>query len=236
MKNIFRFISLLLLGLLPQFACNQYCDIPDFGIQSIQPAANPAGYEIFIAANGVDDATSVRFDAVSASVRTTEGGLIAQVPTGLAGTVSVSITSGNCTDSRSFDVLGAYPGNVPASPTLIVLPQTPASVPNNITNNYTNVFDPDHFIVLGDDGTGNLDFSTEFHNTNAFLTNNPVTGHYDKQNNTVVLVIDRTAKAGGTLDTLNGQFIAPLPQQAAAKTTLLLTSKNTGRQLALFTL
>jgi hypothetical protein len=95
-------------------ACKDKCDTGDFGITSLQPSANPAGYEIFIEAKGVTANTRVRFDEVdAASVKTAEGGLIVKVPTGVSGPVSLSIEEGSCSDSRSFEVLGTYPGNVP---------------------------------------------------------------------------------------------------------------------------
>jgi len=67
-----------------------------------------------------------------------------------------------------------------------------------------------------------------------FLNNNPVSGNYNFQTNTVFVVIDRSAKAGGCRDTLTGQFVPNLPETPEAKFTILLTFKRTGRQLALF--
>ncbi len=240
MENIRRLLAPLLFAALFFTSCKDKCDSDDFGITSLQPAANPAGYEVFIAAQGVTADTKVRFDAVdAASVKTAEGGLIVEVPTGIAGTVSLSIEEGDCSDSKSFDVLGAYPGNAPASPTSIVIPQAPGSLPTGISNSWVNVFDPDHRVSLQDndfpaDGIFD-DGEFEFHFGGlSYFNNNPVSGNYNFQANAIFVIIDRSAKAGGYRDTLTGQFIQNLPATPEAKFTILLTSKRTGRQLALF--
>jgi len=240
MKNVCRLLAPLLFAALFFTSCKDKCDISDFGIESLQPAANPAGYEVFIAAKGVTSATKVRFDAVdAASVKTAEGGLIVEVPTGISGTVSLSIEEGNCSDSKSFDVLGAYPGNVPASPTNIVIPQAPGSLPNGISNSWVNVFDADHNVSLQDndfpaDGIFDDGFFESHFGGLSYFNNNPVSGNYNFQTNTIFVVIDRSAKAGGYRDTLTGQFVPNLPETPEAKFTILLTFKRTGRQLALF--
>lgn len=240
MTTIRRLLAPLLFAALFFASCKDKCDSSDFGITSLQPAANPAGYEVFIAAKGVTANTKVRFDAVdAASVKTAEGGLIVEVPTGIAGTVSLSIEEGDCNDSKSFDVLGAYPGNAPASPTSIVIPQTPGSLPATISNSWVNVFDANHQVSLQDnDSPPNGIFDDgelEKHFGGlSYFDNNPVSGNYNFQTNTIFVVIDRSAKAGGYRDTLTGQFVPNLPATPQAKFTILLTSKRTGRQLALF--
>lgn len=242
MTNIRRLLAPLLLAALFFSSCKDKCDADDFGITSLQPAANPAGYEVFIGAQGVTANTKVRFDAVdAASVKTAEGGLIVKVPTGIAGTVSLSIEEGECSDSRSFDVLGAYPGNVPVGPTNIVIPQAPGSLPSGITNGWINIFDPEHTIFLLDDFNnpdGILDVgiggSTEYHQPNSFFNNNPISGTYDFAAKTISIVVDRSAKAGGYRDTLTGNFIQNLPQRPNVQGTILLTSKRTGRQLIIY--
>lgn len=224
--------------------CKNKCD-GDFGIQSIQPAANPVGYEIFIACKGVTANTKVRFDAEdAASVKVAEGGLIAKVPAGISGTVSLSIEEGDCSDSKPFDVLGAYPGNVPMSPTVIVVPQSPGGVIGGVTNEWINVFDADHQIQILTDGNnpgiiipndGTNFASQEYHfGGNSFLNENPVSGTYDTLSNQIFMVIDRSSKPGGYRDTLTGQFIAKLAQAPTATATMLLTSKRTGRQLVIY--
>ncbi len=237
MNNVLRLLVFLLLTTLVFPACKDKCDQADFGITSLQPAANPVGYEVFIACKGVTADTKVRFDAVEAiSVKTAEGGLIAKVPSGISGTVSLSVEEGNCSDSRSFDVLGTYPGNAPASPTVIVIPQAPGSLPTGISNFWNNVFDPTHHVNLQADEQAGvfLDSDREVSESNGFLDDNPVSGYFNIAANTIFIVIDRTAKTGGFRDTLTGQFIPTLPQQPDAVNTMLLTSKRTGRQLALF--
>ena len=240
MTNIRRLLAPLLFAALFFTSCKDKCDSDDFGITSLQPAANPAGYEVFIAAQGVTANTKVRFDAVdAASVKTAEGGLIVKVPTGISGTVSLSIEEGDCNDSRSFDVLGAYPGNAPASPTSIVIPQTPGSLPTGISNSWVNVFDPNHHVSLQDndfpaDGIFDDGFFESHFGGLSYFNDNPVSGNYNIQANNIFVVIDRSAKTGGYRDTLTGQFVPNLPQTPEAKFTILLTSKRTGRQLALF--
>ncbi len=237
MKNTFRLLIASLMILLCLAECKNKCE-GDFGIQSIQPAANPVGYEIFIACKGVTANTKVRFDAVdAASVKVAEGGLIAKVPSGIAGTVSLSIEEGDCSDSRSFDVLGAYPSNVPLSPPVIIIPQSPSGTIGFINNEWKNILDKNHRLSLQDSGTpfGVLsDFSVEIHDSIPYFNNNPITGKYDTLANTIFLVIDRTAQAGGYKDTLTGSFIANLPQKSDADLTILLTSKRTGRQLVVY--
>jgi hypothetical protein len=240
MKNIRQVLVPLFFGALFFAACKNKCDSGDFGITSLQPAANPVGYEIFIEAKGVTADTRVRFDNVeAASVKTAEGGLIVKVPTGISGTVSLSIEEGECNDSRSFDVLGTYPGNVPLGPTTIIIPQAPGSLPTGISNAYTNVFDPDHKLIIQDfeDPQGVIDegsFENYLTSDMPFLAFNPITGNYNVQTNTIFIVIDRTEKPGGYLDTLTGQFIANFPQTPDAQFTMLLKSRHTGRQLIVF--
>ncbi len=245
MKNQFVFPFLSLIGLFLLNSCKDKCAGGDYGIQSLQPAANPAGYEIFIAAKGVGADTEVRFDAVeAASVKTAEGGLIVKVPTGLSGVVSLSIQNGDCSDSRDFEVLGSYPGNVPPSPTSIIVPQTPGGYIGSVSNAWKNVEDELHslFLQTDDNNPGHIipndgtNFaSTEFHfGSNSFLNNNPISGTFDTLTNEILMVIDRSAKTGGYRDTLDGQFIQNLPQTPAAVVTMLLTSRRTGRQLVIY--
>lgn len=225
MKNTTFYLPFLLLGLLPFTACKNNCDKGDFSIRSIQPAANPVGYEIFIACTGVSANTKVRFDEVeAASVKTAEGGLIAKIPTGVAGTVSLSIEEGDCSDSKPFDVLGSYPANTPAGPTTVIIPQNPGGYPPDITNFWRNVADsllygiqltsdfPGHLLMADDeDGTNGGSIERYFGTGNDLLKNNPVSGTYDTLANTIFIVIDRSAKVGGYKDTLTGSFIPNLP-------------------------
>lgn len=229
----------MLFSLLLFAACKNKCDNDGFAIQQIQPAANKAGYEVFIAASGVSSNTTVRFDEVKAEVKTAEGGLIATVPTGLIGPVTLSIEEGECRDSKSFEIWSTYPSNVPQSPTVIVVPQAPASFPSGISNEWPNIADPKHKLSLQDDinQPGKLaSFSKEIYDNGEipFLDDNPISGVYDIVANTIFIVIDRTAKAGGYRDTLAGQFIAPVPEQPSASATILFVSKRTGRQLVIY--
>lgn len=243
MKNTFLLlVTAFIVILFSWTACKDKCG-GDFGIQSIQPAANPVGYEIFIACKGVTANTKVRFDAVdAASVKAAEGGLIAKVPAGISGTVSLSIEEGECSDSKPFDVLGAYPGNVPPSPTFIVVPQNLSNVPSGISNEWVNIVDPLHKLNLqdGDPPFGTLDdFLLESYGYNppgsgSYLNGNPISGTYSTVPNSIFMVIDRSAKAGGYKDTLTGSFIANLPSKPDASLTILLTSKRTGRQLVIY--
>jgi len=239
MKNIHRVLVPLLFAAIFLPSCKDKCDVGDFGITSLQPAANPVGYEIFIEAKGVSASTKVRFDNVeAASVKTAEGGLIVKVPSGIAGTVSLSIEDGECNDSKSFDVLGAYPGNVPVGPTTIIIPQAPTSIPSGITNAWRNIFDSNHTVFFQDDFSnpdGILDItSTEYHTTDPYFNENLVSGTYDTLANKIFVIINRSAKTDGYKDTLTGKFIQNLPQQPNTQGTILLTSKRTGRQLVLF--
>lgn len=247
MKNApLLLLSALLMALFTP-ACKDKCDAGDFGITSLQPAANPAGYEIFIEAKGVTANTRVRFDEVdAASVKTAEGGLIVKVPTGISGPVSLSIEEGSCSDSKSFEVLGTYPGNVPAGPTTIIVPQAPGSLPSNIGNQWVNVFDSKHSVGIFDFANNNdpgifeedgiLDDNTgfEIHSDVSALNSNPVSGHYNIPANDFFVVIDRTGKPNGFRDTLTGSLIQNIPQAPTAERTMLLKSKRTGRQLVLF--
>lgn len=242
MKNIRRLLVPLLFAAFFFPSCKDKCDVGDFGITSLQPAANPVGYEIFIEAKGVSANTKVRFDNVeAASVKTAEGGLIVKVPSGIAGTVSLSIEEGECNDSKSFDVLGTYPGNVPVGPTTIIIPQAPASLPSGISNIWKNVFDTKHtldlqdndapFGILDDDHYEDYNFGAD---PTSYFNHNPLVGQYDTLANTIFIVVDRRTKPNGYRDTLTGQFIKNLPQQPNADGTILLTSKRTGRQLVIF--
>jgi len=230
--------GLLLLSALTFTACKNKCDNADFAIQKIQPAANPAGYEVFITATGVGPNTIVRFDEVEAVVQNAEGGLIAKIPVGLSGPVTLSIEEGDCKDSKPFDVLGSYPGNVPASPTVIVVPQAPGGYPSGITNPWPNVFDQNHKVFMSDfDYIGIFQAgSSEFHDNLPFFNGNPISGNYDTLANTIFMVIDRSGKAGGYKDTLTGQFIPNIPESEilGASATILLVSKRTGRQLVIY--
>ena len=244
MMNIRQLLVLLLFTAFLVPSCKDKSDpdclIGNYRIESLQPAANPGGYEIFIKATGVSDTTKVYFDEVeSPSVKTAEGGLIVKVPTNITGVVSLSIEDGECSDSKPFEVLGSYPGNVPAGSTTVIIPQAPGSVPSNISNEWPNVFDSKHKVGLFDDFSnpdGILDPGTEQHEgTETFLDDNPVSGHYSFTTNEIFVVIDRTSKPGGYRDTLTGQFIQNIPQGPAdAVYTILLTSKRTGRQLILY--
>ncbi len=215
----------------------------DKTITAVQPAINPAGYEVLIKTNGFSPAAKVLFGTVEATSRA--GGesddIIATVPTGLSGDVEISVEEGDCLARKGgFTVSGALPSGVPSSLPQIIIP-TPSSPPSSIGNFYRNAADSNAGISVGGNYTGSvftLEFSSEFDDDRPFFDNNPVTGTIDTTTNVITIAIDRTAKTGGTIEHFDGQFIKKpttitLPANAQP-VVWFLVSRETGRQLILY--
>ncbi|MFN0013788.1 MAG: hypothetical protein ACKVU2_04500, partial [Saprospiraceae bacterium] len=146
--------------------------------------------------------------------------------------------------SPGFVVLAALPGNVQPSLPNIVIPTVPTTYPqNDIQNNWANSASlitsrsyGIHFIgFIGNVSPGVCELdptSYEYDIDNSSLfSNNPVKGNFNTNTNVVYVEIDRTAK-GGTVEKFDGQFIGVPPfLENIEKWPILLTSRQTGRQL-----
>ncbi len=222
------------------------CD-KNVSISAVLPNSNPTGYEVLLKTSGFTSAAKVVFGTVAASSRAggSAGEIIATVPAGLSGNVEISVEEGDCiARSGGFVVLAALPGNVQPSLPNIIIPTPPVTYPqNDIQNNWANAASivtgrsyGIHFIgFIGNVSPGvcELDptsYEFDFDN-NSLFSGNPVKGNINTNTNVVYVEIDRTAK-GGTVEKFDGQFIGVPPFLLnIEKWPILLTSRETGRQL-----
>ena len=223
------------------------CDT-DLALDEVQPSANPPGYEVLLVGEGFTANTTVRFDNEESPdvtfVSATE--LIAKIPSGLLGSVEVTVEEGDCVGRNAeFEVFGSFPNNVPVSPaTIFVNAAPPTTFPDNFQNAWQNIADIEHIIfITGVDAVGNIvpkdgNFPAEFHSGgNQFLNNNPASG-YIRVNTTaktsdIRVVVDRSAKPGGTVEAYTGQFVLPNSVGSTKPYAMLLQSEKDGRQLIL---
>lgn len=226
--------------------CKNKCD-KEVSIEEVQPKTNPAGYEVLLKATGFTNNAKVIFGNVEASSRGASelAGIIATVPNGLAGNVEISVEEGDCiARSSGFVVSGSLPSNVqPSLPEIVLpipLPQLsipPAGFQNNWVNAASGV-QANFGIHLNGDFNGSdvssLDQSYEFNYNDANFDDNPATGTATRSTNVIYLEVDRTAK-GGSVEHFDGLFIqVPAFLPANAKYAVLLTSRETGRQMLLY--
>jgi hypothetical protein len=234
--------SIFLLVLLSALAAckgdSSDCEKP---VSLVQPASNPAGYEVIVRAPGFTPDAEVRFGQEVAQSRAGEGSdIIARVPAGLLGNVEISLEEDGCIGRRAFSVLPALPAVYGLSLPNIVLPTVPTNFPSGISNFYVNAADSDHFINLQPDPDDPAKIggdANEFHNTNPALgangNFNPITGTWDAGTNTIYVEIDRTGN-GGAVEKFDGEFINGFPGAPAnMKRFVLLVSRTTGRQMVL---
>ena len=212
-------------------------------ITAVQPNNNPVGYEVLLKTSGFTPAAKVVFGSVAATSRAggQAGDIIAKVPAGVVGNVEITVEEGDClARSGGFVVAGALPSGVQSSLPNIIVPTPPATFPTGgIQNNWVNAASADksqgvhlNGVLVG--GITSLTESYEFDGNNPNFDNNPATGTANTNTNVIYLEIDRSAK-GGSVERFDGQFIAvPNSLLTEAKTTILLVSRETGRQLIIY--
>jgi len=247
MKNTFwLFVLCTLCGLFFQ-NCKDKCD-DSVSVNAVQPNTNPVGYEVLLKTNGFSNPASAKvvFGTVEASTRVggAPGEIIAKVPAGLSGNVEISVEEGDCiARSGGFVVSGALPsGTQPSLPNIVIsvpLAGTPPGV-GNLWINAATTFDvngsPEQTILIvetpkvGDVINFDEDFSRESNKT----VQNPISGFANLKTKHVEIVIDRTSN-GGSIEHFDGQFIeVPSFLLTKAKYTILVASRETGRQLLIY--
>lgn len=206
-------------------------------IDLVQPGENPPQYEVVIRPEGFSQQATVRFgQEVAASRPGNDNDIIARVPAGLRGNVEISLEENDCIGRKNFIVLDSLPGTYGMSLQNIVLP-TPPNFPGVITNEWMNDADTLHSFVLDQDPdnfTQLANFCVELSLDNPVLNNNPISGAWSENPNTIYIKVDRTQN-GGTIEEFDGQFTGPYPgARPWAKFFILLTSRTTGRQMILY--
>lgn len=213
--------------------CKEKC-APPFALNQLLPNNNPVGGPVMIRGNGFTDNMELFFGEVAAPfVRYGDSILTAQVPGGLAGPVSLSLSQEKCLLEHPFEVLAAFPGNLPASPPTIVIPAQGLSFPIDFASNGSktiyNVYDPTHWIrdFLGppdreyiQDAQGNeYEFIVQI--------------DHDQEQNRVEIVADRSGSPFPS-DLLRGGYYTltlRLPSgERVIDNFLVLFSVHTGRQ------
>ncbi len=225
------------------------CELPPT-ITKIAPQANPPGHEVQIIGTNFDSNYTVNFGTQPAEVvSVTPTLIIAKVPTGVSGSLALSLVLDECTAQKNFDVWSSYPDNLPPSPNVIVIPETPSTFPGSFDNQWVNVFNSEHKLGLFNfGGTGDPDevvstaeggASEELYgdfDKEHFLNHNPISGYFKfdaaKKTSDIKITIDRTAKPNGSKETYTGQLIDPkLVGLTNDAKVILLTSTIDGRQL-----
>ncbi len=140
-------------------------------------------------------------------------------------------------------VLGALPSGVQPSLPVIIIPTpltgTPSGVGNNWINAATTFVGPNAqqtiLIVEEPFPVGDvINFDEANSNETNQSVSNPISGFANLKTKEVQIVIDRTSK-GGSVEHFDGQFIeVPDFLVAKAKYTILLVSRETGRQLLIY--
>ena len=211
-------------------------------IDGVEPGGNPAGYQIRVTGSGFAVDSRVRFDDKYGIVQFKSAKeLFVTVPSGLVGNVTVVAESADsmCVgrSDQLFEVFGTFPSGIPASPSFIVVPVAPVAYPDGFTNEWPNLFDSSHKLILVDNGTGILDNSgsTEIHDSKELFQNNPITGHFRlnaaAKTSDIEITINRSDHSGGTKETYKGELVSGGSVGSSKTVVLLLTSKKDGRQL-----
>lgn len=210
-------------------------------ITAVQPNTNPLGYEVLLKTSGFTSAAKVVFGSVAAASRAggEAGDIIAKVPAGVVGNVEIAVEEGDClARSSGFTASGALPTGVQPSLPTIIVPTATVPSPNNIPNFWRNAAQESTGISLQgavQGGILQLDAnSMEFDFNNASVENNKVTGTININTNVIYLEVDRTPN-GGSVERFDGKFIAvPDFLLLVAEKTILLVSRETGRQLLIY--
>ncbi len=217
----------------------------DFQVTAVEPSANPAGFEVIVRGDGLETLQELRFGTAPQGDFRWESNLnawVAEVPAGLSGPVDLLAGDGACRSTFPFEVLSAFPANIPLTLNQIFVPVLPPVFPPSIDNFWTNLADPQHAIELRPplDGTYGIiskeNLSIERHfGDKLFLQDNPISGTFDTLANTIQLAIERDE-----IETFSGTFIDPsevtgFPGASGAAAAILLTSEETGRQYVFWT-
>ncbi|MEM8892679.1 MAG: IPT/TIG domain-containing protein, partial [Bacteroidota bacterium] len=127
-------------------------------ITAVLPNSNPVGLPVLVKGSGFTDSTELFFDRIKATIETRSDSFIAGiVPQGVAGlgvTVSVRNPGEVYFDLEdAFDVLSAYPSDIPQSPPSIIFPSNISASINSFTTNqenwlFVNVYETDHQISM----------------------------------------------------------------------------------------
>jgi PKD repeat protein len=125
-------------------------------INGIFPNSNPVGGPVLIEGEGFTDKTDVYFNNVEATIEERSPTfLTTKVPAGLgATTVTVRIETGIMFDEEPFDVLSAFPSDLPSSPPNIIIPLGGITSPISFTTSeidfitVMNVYDTTHRVNL----------------------------------------------------------------------------------------
>ena len=228
--------------------CKDNCD-NDVSIDAVQPHSSPAGYEVLLKTSGFSDTLKAKvfFGLVEAVTKPggQPGEIITTVPHGLLGNIEISVEEEDCIGrSTEFAVTGSLPSNVQPSLVNIVIPVplsgTPPTGIGNVWVNAASTFNDNGaeqtiFIVEGT-AIGDL---INFDETQSVETNksikSPVSGFANLSTLEVQIVIDRTSN-GGIIEHFDGQFIdKPGFLPITANYAILLVSRETGRQLLIYT-
>lgn len=127
-------------------------------LTGIYPNSNPVGGPVLIEGEGFTEETEVYFNNTPATIEKRSSTYITtKVPAGLgATTVTLRVETGIMFDEEPFDVLSAFPSNIPGSPpSIIIIPPgggvtSPISFTLESTDKITvvNVYDPSHILDL----------------------------------------------------------------------------------------
>jgi len=228
-------------------SCNKQDDDcgSDFQITTVEPSANPAGFEVVVQGDGLETLQELRFGTAPQGDFRWESTLnawVAEVPAGLSGPVDLLAGEGDCRSTFPFEVLSAFPANIPLTLNQIFIPVLPPAFPPTIDNFWTNLADPLHAIELRPplDGTYGIiskeNFSREDHfGDKVFLQDNPISGTFDTLTNSIELTIERDSD-----ESFTGRFIDPaelegFPNVFDAAAAILIISEKTGRQYVFWT-
>lgn len=227
--------------------CKNKCS-NEASISAVLPDNNPSGYEVVLKVSGLSQGAKVVFGTVEASSRpgAKSDEIIATVPSGVSGNVEISVEEGDCIARYGdFVVSGTLPNNVQPSleQIIIPIPLGQGSFPTEgIQNHWVNaVADTNQrnfgIHLEGDFNFGDetsLDGSYEFNSLNTTFDDSPAIGTANNKTNVIYLEVDRRSK-GGELEHFDGLFIeVPDFLPSFAKYAILLTSRETGRQLIIY--
>ena len=125
-------------------------------ITGVYPNSNPVGGPVLIEGEGFTEETEIYFNNEKAVIEERSSTfLTTKVPNGLgATTATLRVENGVMFDEEPFDVLSAFPSDLPGSPPSIVIPQGGVISPISFTTKeidkiiVVNVYDTTHIIEL----------------------------------------------------------------------------------------